>query len=112
MPMKLAHAHVHAIESLMEFLVGLQLDEGLASGPTPPWAKGTSAEEIFEALRTLGDGEWLVGFYDGHGAYESAERWLTDFFSGREVPTPEGARPCPSEPAWRSSDGRTSPKTG
>lgn len=34
--MKRAHAHVPAIESLMEFLVGLQLDEGLASGPMPP----------------------------------------------------------------------------
>lgn len=92
MAMKREHARIPALESLVEFLVGLQLDEYLGSAPVPPWAQGTSVAETFKALRTLGDGEWLVGFYDGCGVYESADRWLTDFYLGREVPTPDDIR--------------------
>jgi hypothetical protein len=92
MSIKRLHAGIPAEESLIEFLVGLQLDESLSSAPTPDWARGTSVEEIFGALRLLGDGEWLVGFYEGCGSYESADRWLNDFFQGREVPTPSDLR--------------------
>jgi hypothetical protein len=88
MSIKRLHTHIPAEKSLIEFLVGLQLDESLSSAPTPDWARGTSVEEIFGALRLLGDGEWLAGFYDECGSYESADRWLNDFFQGREVPTP------------------------
>jgi hypothetical protein len=92
MSIKRLHTHIPAEKSLIEFLVGLQLDEALSSAPTPDWARGTSVEEIFGALRLLGDGEWLAGFYEGCGSYESADRWLNDFFQGREVPTPSDLR--------------------
>lgn len=89
--MKRQHKQIPAIQALVEMLVGLRLDEGLGSAAAPEWALGTSVEEIFHALRTLGDGAWLDGVYEGYGVYDSADRWLTDFFEGREVPTPESA---------------------
>ena len=88
MSTKRMHPHIASVESLIELLVGLQLDGSLSSAPTPDWARGTSVEEIYDALRLLGDGEWLAGFYQGCGSYESADRWLSDFFQGKEVPTP------------------------
>lgn len=53
MSIKRLHARIPAEESLIEFLVGLQLDKSLSSAPTPNWARGTSVEEIFGALRLL-----------------------------------------------------------
>ena len=89
--MKRLHMHIPAKDSLVEMLVGLQLDQGIGSDLPPLWARGTSVEEIFSALHVLGDGEWLVGFYDGCGSYESADRWLSDFLQGQDVPMPGDA---------------------
>lgn len=92
MSIKRLNTHIPANESLIELLVGLQLDESSIGSQAPDWARGTSVEEIFGALQVLGDGEWLAGFYEGCGSYESADRWLNDFFHGREVPTPSDLR--------------------
>lgn len=88
MPIKRERARIPATESLIEFLVGMQLDEALGSAPMPAWARGTSVEDIFLALRLLGNGQWLDGVYEDCGIYEAADRWLSDFFQGNEVPTP------------------------
>ena len=88
MPITRKHRTIPANESLIEMLVGLQLDEKFRVEPAPEWAAGTSVEEIFQALRILGDGAWLEGRYEGCGIYDSADRWLSDFFIGKTVPTP------------------------
>lgn len=69
--------------------MGLQLDESLASGPRPEWADGTSVAEIFDVLEMLGDGAWLSSRWPDLGTYEAADRWLNDFFDGKNVPTPD-----------------------
>ena len=88
MPITRKHKTIPARDSLIEMLVGLQLDEKLSLEPAPEWAAGTSVEEIFHALLILGDGAWLVGRYEGLGVYDSADRWLSDFFIGKAVPIP------------------------
>lgn len=88
---KRMHGRISPIHSLVEMLVGLQLDEGLASGPRPEWAAGTSVAEIFDALKILGDGAWLGSRCPEMGTYEAADGWLNDFFGGKIVPTPDDA---------------------
>lgn len=89
MPMRRRHTQIPAGQSLVELLVGLTLDEGLAAVPAPDCGRGTSVEEIFMALAVLSDGRWLDGHYQGRGIYESADQWLNDFFAGKEVPMPD-----------------------
>jgi hypothetical protein len=57
MSMKRLQTHVPIRDSLIELLVGLQLDESLGSDAAPEWARGTSVEEIFQALRVVGDAQ-------------------------------------------------------
>lgn len=87
MPIQRKHKPIPAIQSLVELLIGMQFDERLIPSSTPDWAIGTSVEEIFQALRILGNGEWLDGRYQGFGIYDNADRWLRDFFDGKPVPT-------------------------
>ena len=58
-------------------------------------------EEAFNAVRYIGDAEWLDGVYEGYGAQESADRWLEDFLIGTPVPDKEEAE----SNAGNASDG-------
>jgi hypothetical protein len=97
---KRLHGSISPQHSMVELLVGLQLDEGLASSTRPAWVQGSSVEEIFDALEILGDGEWLGSRCPDLGIYEASDRWLNDFFEGKTVPTPEDTStdwPCSTD---------------
>lgn len=91
MKMRRQMRHISALESVSQLLVELQIGGHLDGFELPEWAKGTSVEEAFNAVRYIGDAEWLDGVYEGYGAQESADRWLEDFLIGTPVPDKEEA---------------------
>lgn len=94
---------IDILHSVSELLVQLQLNGCLDSVVVPDWVKGTSVEELLDAVRYLGEGEWLEGYYPGRGLQESADHWLHQFMIGHVVPTREQANAFKS--ANRSCDG-------
>lgn len=87
MPMKRKFAKIDPLGSVAELLVALHLDGHLDGASLPDWASGTSVEEVFDAVRSLGDGQWLGDVYRDCGQQEASDRWLTTFLRGEPVPT-------------------------
>lgn len=83
--------HIPAMDSVCQLLVELQLGGHLDGVELPGWATGTSVEEVFKAVRYIGDAEWLDGVHENLGPQESAELWLEHFLMGKEVPDIEEA---------------------
>jgi hypothetical protein len=83
--------HIPALDSVCQLLVELQVGGHLEGVELPGWAKGTSVDEAFQAVRYIRDAEWLEGVYEGYGPQESADRWLEEFLMGKEVPNVEDA---------------------
>lgn len=80
--------------SMAELLSFLQVDGRLRDVAVPHWATDTSVEELLDALRLIGDGEWLVEMpeYSGHSPQDAADKWLRNFMEGRPVCHPDDSR--------------------
>lgn len=85
MSVKRRKTNIDAIDSASQLLVELQLGGHLDGFELPDWAKGTTVEEVVNALEYLGDAKWLDGVYPNLGIQESADKWLEDYLSGEEV---------------------------
>lgn len=92
MPLQRKMTHIPALDSMCQLLAELQLGGHLNGVELPDWATGTSVEEVFNAVRHIGDAEWLDGVYDGYGPQQSADRWLEEFMNGKEVPDIDDAK--------------------
>lgn len=73
--------------AVAQLLSALQLDGHLDRVVLPDWAEDTSVSELFDAIQSIGDGEWLASHYPDKGMFEAADQWIGDFMAGREVPT-------------------------
>lgn len=88
MPIK-RESSVPAQNSMVELLAYLQVEGYLRGVRLPQWAPGTSVEELLNAIRLIGDGEWLSDHcYPECSPQDAADRWLRNFVSGREVDVP------------------------
>lgn len=57
--------------------------------PLPDWAEGTLMfEPTWNALKMLGDGEWLEKFGYNEGTSANCDEWFRQFCAGVKVPTP------------------------
>lgn len=75
--------------TIVQLLSALQIDGHLDLVELPDWAVGTSVSELFDAIRLIGDGEWLEQHYPDLGNYEAADDWIEKYMKGKEVPSPE-----------------------
>jgi len=73
-----------------ELLVYAASKGALKNLEVPDWATGgTNFEEMLNALKTLGKGEWLEDFKGyGQGLPEDGDRWFREWCAGRKVPSP------------------------
>ncbi len=79
------------LEEMLVYLASQGVFDGV---DLPDWATGgTMFEEVFHALRSLGDGDWLQDYqgYDD-GVPGDAENWFSRYCRGQVVPF-HGDRP-------------------
>lgn len=80
---------IDPLYTVSQLLSYLQLEGHLDNLEVPDWATGgTTVEELIEALRLLGNGEWLQE-YKGGGVLEAADDWIMDLLKGKPVVTPD-----------------------
>jgi len=89
MPITRKFTNIPPLHSMSELLVALQLDGRLDDVELPDWAPGTSVAEVFDAVRLLGDGEWVGEAYPDYGTTEACDHWLSEFLQGKSVPLPD-----------------------
>lgn len=76
--------------TMREILVWLAAEGVFRSHDIPDWgAGGTKFEAVWEALATLGDGEWLEEFGYNDGCPGNGDEWFNNFRRGEAVPTPD-----------------------
>ena len=88
MPMNRKLNYKEPLEMLVEILVDVQLEGSFEKYDAPHWSEGTACEEVINAVRLIGDGEWLSEHYAVGAAQGNAEQWLTEYLQGKSVPLP------------------------
>ena len=91
------------LEMLVEILVDVQLEGSFEKYSAPGWSEGTACEEVINAVRLIGDGEWLSEHYAEGAAQGNAEKWLTEYLEGKSVPLPTDKRAEPKVKTKKSS---------
>lgn len=79
---------IPALYDAGQLLAHLQISGYLDNLDVPDWADGTSVEELINALKTLGEGEWLIT-PSNESAPDLAGRWVCLYLDGARVPTPD-----------------------